>query len=188
MKLLVIVQCTKDKVAAVVCEPESRSACGKVGLSSLSWSYNPSTRSRNDTSTILISKSFNKIPDVNICHCREQPPSWDPATKFTRLQIPLLGHTSSAASIVYWQFYLLQNCSYLVLYCVHLCHVYFAGWRLGQVLLKLPPHWRTSWCVKFFLNANIFCLSEKYSFCPGEPAVGGWRPSSVFILDRRSSE
>ena len=119
---------------------------------------------------------------------REQPPFWDPATKLSRLQIPLLGHTSSAASIVYWQFYLLQNCSYLVLYCVHLCHVYFAGWRLGQVLLKLPPHWRTSWCVQFFLNANIFRLFEKYSFRPGEPAVGGWRPISVFILDRGGCE
>ena len=27
-------QCTTDSVAAVVCEPESRSACGQVGLKS----------------------------------------------------------------------------------------------------------------------------------------------------------
>ena len=73
------IQCTTDSVAAVVCEPESQSACGQVGLLEHS---------------LMLLKTV--VPLIHISRVRLL--SWGRAIRFFRLQRHLWGQSSSAAS------------------------------------------------------------------------------------------
>ena len=77
-------QCTRDSVAAVVCEPESRSACGQVGTM-----INCGDEKEYVPSCWILSHAWPS---------RVQLPSWDLATRLSRLPRHLWAPISSAAS------------------------------------------------------------------------------------------